>query len=416
MIGQAVPPEAPDTIEPARIDAPDGELPDLLAEVAAKGEALGQRLHPRTAESLADSVRIMNTYYSNLIEGHNTRPRDIERALACIDAEDEKRDLLIEAVAHVRLQTEIDRLASEGGLPDPPSPDFLKYLHREFYDGATKTTLTIKGRDRSFEMVPGEWRKGEEQDVEIGRHLPPPSDRVPDFMDYFYRRFAFEPTENALLAVGPGRGKRILAMATAHHRFNYIHPFPDGNGRVSRLMSHAMAHKAGIGAHGLWSISRGLARGLSNGLEGRLEYKQHMAWADEPRQGDRDGRGNLSLKGLRQFATWFLKVTLDQLEFMTRLFDLDTLAKRFERLVVRRDRFAPEALHLLLEALRRGQFERGEAARLTGMPERSARRVLKELIEAGLLASTTEKGPVSLRFPSDTLETLFPKLYPDATV
>jgi Fic family protein len=416
MIGQNVSTEAPDTIEPARIDAPDGDLPDLIAEVAAKGEALGQKLHPRTAENLAGFVRIMNTYYSNLIEGHNTRPRDIERALARIDEEDEKRDLLIEAVAHVHLQSEIDGLASDGRLPDPASCDFLRYLHHDFYEGATKGMLTIAGRDRSFEMVPGEWRKGEEQDVEVGRHLPPPSDRVPDFMDYFYKRFAFEPKENLLLGVGPGRGKRILAMATAHHRFNYIHPFPDGNGRVSRLMSHAMAHKAGIGAHGLWSVSRGLARGLTDGPEGRLEYKQHMAWADEQRQGDRDGRGNLSLKGLSVFATWFLKVTLDQLEFMTQLFDLDTLAKRFERLVARRETLAPEALHLLLEALRRGEFERGEAARLTGMPERSARRVLKELTEAGLLASSTEKGPVSLRFPSDTLETLFPRLYPDAII
>lgn len=408
--------EAPDTIEPARIDAPDGELPDLLAEVAAKGETLGQKLHPRTAENLAGFVRIMNTYYSNLIEGHNTRPRDIERALARIDEEDEKRDLLIEAVAHVRLQAKIDELAAEGRLPDPAAPDFLRHLHREFYEGATKKMLTIKGEGKSYEMVPGEWRKGDEQDVEIGRHLPPSSDRIPDFMNYFYKRFAFEPTENPLLAVGPGKGKRILAMATAHHRFNYIHPFPDGNGRVSRLMSHAMAHKAGIGAHGLWSISRGLARGLSDGPEGRLEYKRHMAWADEQRQGERDGRGNLSLKGLSVFATWFLKVTLDQLEFMTQLFDIDTLAKRIERLVARRENLAPEAVHLLLEALRRGEFERGEAARLTGMPERSARRVLKELTEAGLLASLTEKGPVSLRFPSDTLETLFPKLYPDAMI
>ncbi|UZW54520.1 Fic family protein [Sphingobium sp. JS3065] len=416
MIGQSMNSEAPDTIEPARIDAPDGELPDLIAEVAAKGEALGQKLHPRTAENLAGLVRIMNTYYSNLIEGHNTRPRDIERALARIDEEDEKRDLLIEAVAHVRLQARIDALASAGCLPDPAAPDFLRQLHHDFYEGATKEMLAIKGRGRSFQMIPGEWRKGEEQDVEIGRHLPPPSDRVPDFMNYFYRRFAFEPTDNLLLAVGPGKGKRILAMATAHHRFNYIHPFPDGNGRVSRLMSHAMAHKAGIGARGLWSISRGLARGLSDGPEGRLEYKQHMAWADEQRQGDRDGRGNLSLKGLSVFATWFLKVTLDQLEFMTQLFDLDTLAKRIERLVTRQEKFAPEAVYLLLEALRRGEFERGEAARLTGMPERSARRVLKDLTEAGLLASSTEKGPVSLRFPSHTLETLFPKLYPDAMV
>ncbi|MFT4027411.1 MAG: Fic family protein [Novosphingobium sp.] len=404
----------PDTIEPARIDAPDGDLPDLIAEVAAKGEALGQRLHPRTAESLAGFVRIMNTYYSNLIEGHNTRPRDIERALARIDEADEQRDLLIEAVAHVRLQAEIDGLAAEARLPDPASPDFLRHLHREFYAGASADMLVVRGRDRSFAMTPGEWRRGAEQDVEVGRHLPPTSDSVPDFMDYFHQRFAFEPAEPRLLAVGPGRGKRILAMATAHHRFNYIHPFPDGNGRVSRLMSHAMAHKAGIGAHGLWSISRGLARGLAEGPEGRTEYKRHMAWADEPRQGDRDGRGNLSLGGLSLFAAWFLRVTLDQLEFMTRLFDLDTLARRFERLVAQREGLAPEALHLLLEALRRGEFERGEAPRLTGMPERSARRVLKDLTRAGLLASSTEKGPVSLRFPSDTLETLFPRLYPDA--
>ena len=79
-------PNAPDTIEPARIDAPEDDLPDLLVEVAAKGEALGHKLHPRTAENLAGIVRIMNTYYSNLIEGHNTRPRDIERALARIGA------------------------------------------------------------------------------------------------------------------------------------------------------------------------------------------------------------------------------------------------------------------------------------------------------------------------------------------
>jgi Fic family protein len=275
--------------------------------------------------------------------------------------------------------------------------------------------LTISGRGRSFLMVPGEWRAGEEQDVVVGNHLPPTSESVPAFMDYFHKRFAFEPRDHPLLAVGQGPGKRILAMATAHHRFNYIHPFPDGNGRVSRLMSHAMAHKAGIGAHGLWSISRGLSRGLAGGPDGRLEYRQYMAWADERRQGDRDGRGNLSLRNLTGFVTWFLKVTLDQLNFMSTLFDLDLLARRIERLAWQGE-LAPEATYLLIEALRRGEFDRGEAARITGMPERSARRVLKELTEAGLLASTTEKGPVSLRFPSTALETLFPKLYPDTVV
>src|SRR5277367_5888257 len=141
------------------------------------------------------------------------------------------------------------------------------------------------------------------------------SARVADFMGYFEERFAF---------AGMGRAAQIMAMSAAHHRFNYIHPFPDGNGRVSRLMSHAMALEAGIGAHGLWSVSRGLARGIDS----RGDYKRMMDYADTPRQGDLDGRGNLSLKALNEFTVWFLRVCLDQVTFMSGLFALDTLVER----------------------------------------------------------------------------------------
>lgn len=410
MIAQQ-PDESPSRIEPARIDTLNGDLPDLIAEVAANAERLGRSLHPTTASNLADLVRLMNTYYSNLIEGHNTRPRDIERALE--GARDEgQRDLQQEAVAHYRLQEHIDRQAATGTLPDPADPDYIRELHRQFYADASPEILTIRNGDRSFMMTPGEWRAGPDQDVEIGRHLPPSSRSVPAFMDYFNLRFAFEPAPGRVLqGVGPGKAKRVLAMATAHHRFNWIHPFPDGNGRVSRLMSHAMAHKAGIGAHGLWSISRGLARGLEPGLDGRSEYKRHMAWADEVRQGERDGRGHLSLKGLELFTTWFLKVCLDQLAYMSSLFELDVLAKRLDRYVALSPTLPKESSRLLQEALIRGEFDRGEAERITQLPERSARRVLKQLTDEGLLASEKPKGPVSLRFPSDTLETLFPRLY-----
>lgn len=137
-----------------------------------------------------------------------------------------------------------------------------------------------------------------------------------------------------------------------------------------------------------------------------------MDHADTSRQGDLDGRGNLSQRALGEFVLWFLKVALDQVQFMTGLFELDTLSKRFKIYVEQNDKLKRESVPLLEEALIRGEFERGDILRITGLPERSARRVLSEVIETGLLASDTPKGPVSLRFPIDAQEVLFPRLFP----
>jgi len=393
--------ETPQRIEPARLEDVPEAVADLIAELVAASAKLGNGLHPQTAANLAGLVRVMNTYYSNLIEGHNTRPKDIERALAgeLEEKDQERRNLQIEAAAHVRVQAEIDRRALDKTLPEPASTDFILWMHREFYRDAPEEMLRIKGRETAFLMEPGAWRSKPEHDNAVGRHHPPSSERIETFMAYFADRYAFARL---------GKSAQIIAIPSAHHRFNYIHPFPDGNGRVSRLMSHAMAHAAGIGAHGLWSISRGLARGL----ESPGDYKRMMDYADTPRQGDLDGRGNLSLRALVDFNMWFLKICLDQVRFMSGLFEIDSLARRLHDYVAQNKSFKPEAARLLEEALMRGEFERGNADRITGLPERTARRVLNDLVEVGILASSTPKGPVSLRFPIDALDILFPRLFP----
>jgi Fic family protein len=165
--------------------------------------------------------------------------------------------------------------------------------------------------------------------------------------------------------------------------------------------------KAGIGAHGLWSIARGLARGLTS----RTEYKAMMDLADTPRQGDLDGRGNLSLRALEEFTFWFLRVALDQVTFMTGLFDLGTLGDRLRRYTERRE-WRPEAFRLLETVMLRGEFARGEAAAVTGLKERTARLLLSDLVTEGILGSDTPKGPVSLRFTVKAGELLFPQLFP----
>jgi Fic family protein len=387
-------------IEPTLIDEVPAAHNDTVAELAAAASGLGARLHPTTAASLADLVRIMNTYYSNLIEGHNTRPRDIVRALEGNFARDPaRRNLQLEAASHVRVQTGIDRRAAAGELGEPTAMNFLRELHREFYRDAPEAMLRVKGKDRAFLMTAGEWRSRPEEDNVVGRHVPPSSAQVGEFMARFEGRYRLADMR---------QGARILAIPAAHHRFNYIHPFPDGNGRVSRLMSHAMGYRAGIAAQGLWSISRGLARGLKS----RTEYKAMMDRADTPREGDLDGRGNFSRTALIEFTQWFLEVALDQVKFMSGLFELSTLARRLKTLVDRSGRLKPESAALLDAALTRGAIERGAAAGITGLPERTARRVLNDTIGAGLLTSATPKGPVSLHFPESALEVVFPRLYP----
>lgn len=221
-------------------------------------------------------------------------------------------------------------------------------------------------------------------------------------MDHFDKRFQ--------IAARSASG-RIIAIASAHHRLNYIHPFPNGNGRVSRLMSHAMALTAGIGGQGLWSVSRGLARGLADSGE----YKRMMDLADTPRRGDRDGRGNLSRAALKTYCEWFLKVTLDQITFSARLFDLGGLEKRFRRLVEDTidDKRAPD---LLSAVLRHGMLDRGDAQIVLRTSERTARNTLRKLTSAGYLASASPKTPVRLAFPLDYRERLFPNLFADAEI
>ncbi len=393
-------PETPARMEPALLDMAGPHILDLVANLSGAASALGSRLHPDSAAGLADAVRVMNCYYSNLIEGHNTTPREIEAALrGQMEAAPDRRDLQLEARAHIRLQREIDRQFAAGTLPDPASAPFIRWLHREFYQGATEAMLTVRGETQSLRITPGQFRAQPAEEVIVGRHHPPSPAVVGAFMAHFEDRYRL---------AGLGAGGRILAMAAAHHRLNFIHPFLDGNGRVSRLMSHAMALHAGIGAHGLWSVSRGLARGIDS----RGEYKRMMDHADMPRQGDLDGRGNLSQRALADFTAWFLRICLDQVTFMAGLFALDTLNARL-RFYTERRGWRPEAWHLLERVLQQGEMARGDASRITGLSERSARDVLGLLVQDGILGSETPKGAVSLRFPMRAIEVLFPSLFPE---
>ena len=101
-------PESPSRIEPCHLQDIPPSLSDAIVGLVGVAKDLGSRLDPKTAASLAELVSMMNCFYSNLIEGHHTRPKDIERALANDLDSGKRRNFQLEARAHIRVQHEID--------------------------------------------------------------------------------------------------------------------------------------------------------------------------------------------------------------------------------------------------------------------------------------------------------------------
>lgn len=106
------------------------ELTDLAVELAARSAGFRRSLPDGVLEALSTLVRAMNCYYSNLIEGHDTHPVDIEKALKNDYSTDtKKRNLQLEAKAHIAVQKWID----EGGLRNNAATlDGICEIHRRF--------------------------------------------------------------------------------------------------------------------------------------------------------------------------------------------------------------------------------------------------------------------------------------------
>ena len=112
----------------------DVPMNELALEVIKVSERLYGGLHPITLRSMMDFLRIINSYYSNLIEGHDTHPVDIERAmLKQYDHDPDKRDLQIESEIHVELETLIDKRL-EDKLEQIDFLEFIRWIHRCFYE------------------------------------------------------------------------------------------------------------------------------------------------------------------------------------------------------------------------------------------------------------------------------------------
>jgi Fic family protein len=369
-------------------------LADPAVELAAASAGFRRSLPPGVVKALADLVRAMNCYYSNLIEGHDTHPIDIERAMKNdYSADPRKRTLQLEAKAHVAVQAWIDA----GGLAGRAvSVDAVREIHERFGAMLPPELLIVRDPDTGEDVavVPGELRR---RDVKVGRHVPVSPGAVPRFLARFEEAYG-----------NLGRSETILAAAAAHHRLLWLHPFLDGNGRVARLMSHAVLLEA-LETGGIWSVARGLARTES-------AYKEHLMACDQPRRNDLDGRGALGEEALASFTRFFLQTCLDQVRFMEELVQPDRLRGRILQWAdeeVRAGTLPARAGQVLEAALFRGELPRRDVAGLLGTTDRHARRVVSALIERGVLSSESTRAPLVLVFSAALASRWMPGLFPE---
>ncbi len=370
-------------------------LNDLAVELAAKAAGFRQGLPPKLVPALASLVRGMNCYYSNLIEGHDTHPVDIERALKNDYSSNlRKRNLQLEARAHITIQEWIDN----GGLAGRATKiDSLLEIHLKFCQLLPDDLLWVEDakNGKRVRVVPGKLRN---RDVQVGQHLAVSPGAVPRFLE------KFEQTYTQL-----GRAEMIIGTAAAHHRLLWIHPFLDGNGRVARLLSHAMLLQS-LNSRGIWSIARGLARN-------EQQYKTLLANCDQPRLNDLDGRGNLSEKTLAQFTLFFLNISLDQISFMECLMQPERLKGRILTWAAEQISLGnlPAKSGRLLEAViyRGGELPRSETAKVLDVGIRQARRIVAALINEKALISESSRAPLQLNFSARLAGLWLPGLFPE---
>ena len=391
--------EATALMEPLLIGEPSRQrrgLTDLALDLAQKSAGFHRSLPASMLTSLGDLVRTMNCYYSNIIEGHATHPVDIERALKGDYSNDaEKRDLQLEAKAHITVQQWIDAGGLKGRVVAVES---IREIHRRFCEHLPAALLSVEdpATKEKVKIIPGALRT---RGVKVGRHVAISPGAVPRFLSRFQEVYG---------SLGPA--DTVIAAAAAHHRLVWIHPFLDGNGRVARLLSHAMLLDT-LHTGAVWSIARGLARNVQ-------AYKGHLAACDQTRRNDLDGRGHLSEENLAEFTKFFLTTCIDQVSFMESLIQPDRLRARiltWAEEEIRLNHLPPKSGDILQAVLYRGDLPRADAPGIVGTGERQARRVVSALLDQSVLISDSTRAPLRLAFPAALAPRWMPGLFPEPT-
>lgn len=381
-----------------------GPLKDMAQQIISGSARMEGQVAQETAAVLGDKLRLINSYYSNLIEGHKTTIPDIEAAMKDRFDRDPDRKYAQElCAAHVQVEKRHMQRVISRSAAVISSRQYLCDLHSDFY-GCLPKEHTYTHDGSGFTRIPV--NPGQLRDIDVsvdGRSIHGPHHQyLPQLLKSFesgYDPCRFHGDE------------RLIAMAASHHRLAWLHPFRDGNGRVARLFSGLYLTACGVNQNNLWSLSRGLSRNKD-------QYMFELWATDSP---DENKTNFFDEELLADFCVFFFKICLDQIGFMERLLRLDQIDTRIDwyvesRLKQNKKSIRPEAARLLRAVFRCGAVMRGKAPEILNMSERNARRIVSAMLHEGLLESESHRAPLTIGLPLPVLPYYFPDLYDPSVI
>ncbi len=203
----------------------DSDLTRAVIELERERANLNTGTTPREVYGqLKDLFQLLTSIMSARIEGNRTSILDAVSGAANRTKKTSSSELDDGVEEILNIQRAIDFIESHVGS-SPIDHLFVRELHR----------IVVAGLRREGDRTPGAYRLGE---VSIGKssHQPPWPADVPDFMSSLFE-FIAEEKEPQM---------QLLQTAIAHHRFLWIHPFGNGNGRTARLLTYAMLVNQGF--------------------------------------------------------------------------------------------------------------------------------------------------------------------------
>jgi len=361
-------------------------LEDLALDLATKASGLASQIPLALHGSIGGLVRTMNCYYAYLLEGQDIPPSDID-SIRVNDplgySEDpQKREMQRAAGAYIKVGYAIDHRQDKHS-DNVVGVGYLKWLHSEYCRHVPTffSELVNQSTGESSWTPPGQMRI----DSLSGDWL---------YYDDWVRR-AYGKT-------GLSRLKQIETLGALYHRLLWVRPFPTCNRQVALLQSYATLQECGV-ASSLWSVERGVVtnwREINNQLFA-ANFQEELR--------------SFSVSGLTKFCEFFLKICIEQIDFMASLFKPKTLLYRMRQHIdeeVRVGNLRKGSFQILRESLLTGEVPRGNTGEITGEGERTARKVVSELLNKGYLKSGSPHGPLILDFPINTVEQWLPGLYP----